>query len=71
MLPALFFDAYPDLEDEREAQATIDEVKELVQLTENMQPFPLEDTEVSATQSMQCKMLWTKPKEIRHVMDYL
>ncbi len=49
ILPALFFDAYPDLEDEGEAQATIDEVKELVQLTEAMQPFPLEDAEVSAT----------------------
>ena len=46
-LPALFFDAYPDMEDQEELRANLEEVKKLVELTENLPPFPLEDAEVS------------------------
>ena len=45
-LPALFIDAYPDVEDEAEIIANINEVVELRRIIEKLPLFPLEDAEV-------------------------
>ena len=47
-LPARFIDAYPDEEDQAEMRANVDEVVQLRKITENLNPFPLEDAEVKS-----------------------